>query len=64
MSRDSSPEKLPDTPPHQVMLSDITSPELTISPVEDSSQSEQIDKDDLINMLRDVIRETMTSLNL
>ena len=27
-------------------------------------QSEQLDKDDLINMLRDVIRETMTSLNL
>ena len=46
------------------MLSDITSPELIISPVEDSSQSEQLDKDDLINMLRDVIRETMTSLNV
>ena len=64
MSRDSSPEKPPDTPPHQVMLSDITSPELIISLVEDSSQSEQLDKDDLINMLRDVIRETMTSLNV
>ena len=64
MSRDSSPEKPPDTPPHQIMLSDVTSPELIISPVEDSSQSEQLDKDDLINMLRDVIRETMTSLNV
>ena len=58
MSRDSSPEKLPDTPPLLLNL------HCTISPVEDSSQSEQLDKDDLINMLRDVIRETMTSINV
>ena len=64
VSRDSSPEKPPSTPPHQFMLSDVTSPKLTISPVEDSSQSEQLDNDDLINMLQDVIRETMTSLNV